>query len=90
MMIQHKQFPSDIVYSAEMNALYVSFSSAIFQLNFKYFIEMYSLGSNWQYVIIDSDNGLVPDRRQALIWTKDGLVYLRMYASLGLNDLIQG
>ena len=45
-------------------------------LNFKqYFIEMYSLGSYWQYVIIGLDNGLAPNRRQAIIWTNDGLVY---------------
>ena len=45
-------------------------------LNFKwYFIEMCSLWSNSQYVIIGSDNGLAPDRRQAIIWTNDGLVY---------------
>ena len=46
---------------------------------------MYSLGSNWQYVIIGLDNGLVPDRQQAIIWTKEGLVHRRIYASLGLN-----
>ena len=38
--------------------------------------------------MISSDNGLVTSRRQANIWTNDGLVYWRMYASLGLNDLI--
>ena len=29
--------------------------------------------------------GLAPTRRQAIIWTKYGLVYWRIYASLGLN-----
>ena len=38
-------------------------------------------------IIIVSDNGLAPTRRQAVIWTNDGLVYWRIYASLGLNDL---
>ena len=32
---------------------------------------------------ISSDNGLVPNRRQAIIWTNDCLVYRRTYASLG-------
>ena len=27
---------------------------------------------NWQYSIIGSNNGLVPSRRQAIIWTSDG------------------
>ena len=30
------------------------------------FIEIYSLGSNWQYVSIGSDNGVAPPRRQAI------------------------
>ena len=30
----------------------------------------------------------MPNRGQAIIWTIDGLVYWRMYASLGLNELI--
>ena len=34
-----------------------------------------------------SDNGLVPKRRQAIIWTNDDPVQRRIYASLGLNEL---
>ena len=52
-----------------------------------YFIEICSLWSNWQYVIIGSDNGLAPNRRQAIIWTSDGLVYWCIYVLLGLNEL---
>ena len=37
--------------------------------------------------IIGSDNGLVPSRWHAIIWTNDGIVYWRIYASLGLNEL---
>ena len=29
-------------------------------------------GSNQQYSIIGSDNGLAPTRRQAIIWANDG------------------
>ena len=35
---------------------------------------------------IVSDNGLVPTRQQAIIWTNDGLDYQRIYVSLGFND----
>ena len=47
---------------------------------------MCSLCSNWKYVITHLDNGLVPNRRQAIIWTND-LIYWRIYASLSLNEL---
>ena len=36
---------------------------------------------------IGLDNGLVLTRRQAIIWTSDGLVYWHIYASLGINEL---
>ena len=36
---------------------------------------------------ICSDNGLVPIRRQAIIWTTDGLVYWRIYVSLTVAAL---
>ena len=48
--------------------------------------EVCSQGFIWQYASIGSDNGLPPGRRQAIIWTNDGLVYLCIYASLGLNE----
>ena len=51
------------------------------------FTEICYLGSNWQYGSIGSDNGLVPDRQQAIIWTSDGLDYWRIYASLSPNEL---
>ena len=33
------------------------------------------------------NNGLAPARRQGIIWTNDGLVYWRIYASLGHSEL---
>ena len=58
-------------------------------LNFKWnFIEICPLGSYWQHGNIGSDDGLVPNRRQAIIWTHDGLGYRRIYASLSLHELI--
>ena len=41
----------------------------------------------WQYCSIGSDNGLAPNRRQAIIWTNDDPVQRHIYASLGLNEL---
>ena len=32
---------------------------------------------------IGLDNGLAPNRRQAIIWTNAGLIYWRIYAALG-------
>ena len=47
---------------------------------------MWSLWSNWQYVIVGSDDALVIDEKPV---SNDGqsLVHWRMYASLGLNEL---
>ena len=58
-------------------------------LNFNYnFTEMCFFVSNWQYGGIGSDNGLALNRRQAIIWTNDGLGYWCIYVSLSLNELI--
>ena len=51
------------------------------------FTEVCSLGSDSQLTSIGSDNGLVPNRRQAIIWTNDGQFYRRIYASRSLNEL---
>ena len=44
-------------------------------------------GSSYRWASIVSDNGLAPKRQQAIIWTNDGLIYLRIYASLGLIEI---
>ena len=49
--------------------------------------EVGSLGSERQYVSIGSENSLALNRRQAIIWTNDGLVHWSIDASLGLNEL---
>ena len=41
---------------------------------------LFSQRSNYQYSIIGSDNGLVPVRRQAIIWTNDVIASRRIYA----------
>ena len=60
-------------------------------VNFEWnFTELCSQGSNWQYASIGSDNGLVPNRRQAIIWNNGGLGCQLIYASRGLNELRTG
>ena len=54
-----------------------------FRLKFQWYC---SQGSSLQCLSISSDIGLVPTRRQAIVWTIDGLVYWRIYASFGLNQ----
>ena len=56
-------------------------------ISVEFSLKIFSWGSNYQYTSIGSDNGLALNRRQAIIWTKGGLVYWHMYASLGLNEL---
>ena len=57
-------------------------------LNFEYNLtEICSQGSNWQWYSTGSDNGLVLNIPQAIIWTSDGLGWWHINASLGLNEL---
>ena len=44
------------------------------------FTEICSLGCNWQYGSIGSDNGLAPNRRQAMIWSNVGVLCLLTHA----------
>ena len=39
--------------------------------------------ANWQWPNIGLDNGLVPNMRQAIIWTNDDSIHWRIYAVLG-------
>ena len=54
-----------------------------FQIKFHY---IYSLESNWQYGDIGSDNGMVLNRRQDIIWTNGGRFCWSKDASLSLNN----
>ena len=57
-------------------------------LNFdQNFTEVCSWWSNWQYPSIDLDNGLAPNRRQAIIWTNADPIQWRIYAALGGDEL---
>ena len=46
------------------------------------FTDILSQVSRQQLSRIGSDNGLVPIRRQAIIWTNDGIVYRHQSASM--------
>ena len=50
------------------------------RFNFHWNLFLWVQLTNWH-------NGLVPNRRQAIIWTNDGLVCWRIYASLRLYEL---
>ena len=54
-----------------------------FLILIKKFTEDCSLGSNWQYHSIGLDNGLAPNRQQAIIWTNSDQTNWRVYAVLG-------
>ena len=55
-----------------------------FDLNFT---EVFSQVSNWQWPSIGSDNGLAPNRRQAIIWTNAEWIHWHIYAALGGDEL---
>ena len=57
------------------------FLKEIFWIFYKILLKCF-FGSNWQYGSIGSDNGLVPNRCQAIIWSNDGMVQKCMYAPL--------
>ena len=48
----------------------------------------YLLESNWQYVTIGSDNGLMLIRQWAIIWSNDDPVRYCIYTSPELKELI--
>ena len=47
----------------------------------------WGLQSNWQYGSIGSDNGLRPNRRQAIIRSNVAMLYWWIHASLDLSEL---
>ena len=49
--------------------------------------EVYYLWSNWQSSSTGLDNGLVPARRQAIIWTNGDPIHWHIYATLGADEL---
>ena len=61
------------------------------KLHFKcIFVKLHGSVFLWvqlQYPSVGSGNGFAPIRRQAIIYTNDGLVYWSIYVSLGLSEL---
>ena len=51
-------------------------------------IVVFLMKFRWKCSSIDSDNGLVPARQQAIFRIFDGLVYWCIYASPGLDELM--
>ena len=45
-----------------------------------------SKGCDRQYTSIRLDDGLAPNRRQAIIWSNNGIADWYKYASLDLNE----
>ena len=87
---------ASLCYHIEARTRWLTFSRRYFQMNFlqrkllyfdSNFIEICSQGPSWQKPSTDSDNGLVMNKRQAIIWTNDSLVWWRIYASHGRNGL---
>ena len=71
--------------------LQMKFWNAFSQMKMFYFdwnwIEIRSWLYNQKFTNIGSDNGLAPNRRQAIIWTNDGLDQWRIYALISLHEL---
>ena len=44
---------------------------------------------NWEYPYIGLDNGLAPNRWQAIIWTNTDLIHWHIYAALAGDELIK-
>ena len=55
----------------------------------KNFTDVCPQGSNWQSSSIGLDNGMAPNRRQAIIWTNADPINWRIYATLGGDELTQ-
>ena len=53
------------------------------------FTDVCSQGSNRQSSSIGLDNGLAPNRWQAIIWTNADSISWRIYATLGGDELTQ-
>ena len=70
-----------------------TFSNAFLEWKLLYsysnFTAICSKGPKYQYAGIGSDDGLAPNRRQAIILTNTGLVYWRIQAALSLSELSQ-
>ena len=50
------------------------------------FVEVCSYVFNWQLTSIGSDNGLAPNRGQAIIWINANPVHWQIYAALGADE----
>ena len=64
------------------------FRGRYFHMHFREFWLKFSLNfcsyvSNWQYPSMGLDNGLVPNKRQAIVWANADPIHWRIYAAIG-------
>ena len=96
------QSAATIIYKSPLTHLpldkMVAISQTIFSHAFSWMKHLYfdynftdvcSQGSNWQSSSIGLDNGLAPNRWQAIIWTNADPINWRIYATLGGDELTQ-
>ena len=61
----------------------IIFSYAFAWILIENFTEFCSYESNWQYPSMGLDNGLAPNKRQAIVWANAAPIHWRIYAALG-------
>ena len=54
-----------------------------------YFTKVSSYVSKWHYISFSIDNGLVPNSRQAIIWTNGDIGYSPIYMYMGLSASVR-
>ena len=72
-------------FADDISNAFLQTKSVYFALNFT---KICSVEFNWQWTSIGSDNSLALNRRKSTIWINTGIVYIRIYASIGLKVLI--
>ena len=80
--------PCHYLYSKNNTIICLSTILSIEYVSFDiFFIQFCSLGCYRWEVVISLDNGFMPNRQQAIIWTNNGPVEWYVYVALGGDDL---
>ena len=91
-------FTAVMIYCNDFQANFLGLSQTIFSDAFSWMTNLFvwvkfhwsSSGSDWQQSSIGWDNGLAPNRRQAIFWANADPIQRRIYAALGRDELIPG